>query len=80
MVGALLTLIVALTIGMVAGPLTTGAQPSAKLPRIRLLQPGTSASAPHLLEAFKLGMRERWYVEGKDGVCEPRPQPSWSGI
>ena len=70
--GALLTLIVMLTIGMVAAPLTAGAQPSAKIPRIGLLQPGTSASAPHLLEAFKLGMRERGYVEGKDVVFEPR--------
>jgi putative ABC transport system substrate-binding protein len=73
MIGALLTLIVTLTIGLLAVPLTIGAQPSAKIPRIGVFQPGgTGGSAAHLVEAFKLGMRERGYVEGQSVIFEHR--------
>ena len=72
MIGTALTLTVTLTICTLAAPLTTGAQPSAKIPRIGVLQVGTSGSAAHFLEAFKLGMRDRGYVEGRDVVFEHR--------
>jgi putative tryptophan/tyrosine transport system substrate-binding protein len=72
MIGAALTVIVTLTICAFAVPLTTGAQPSVKIPRIGVLQVGTSAASPHLPEAFKLGMRDRGYVEGRDVIFEHR--------
>ena len=61
-----------LTVATLAAPLTTGGQPTAKIPRIGVLQPGTSAAGAHFLEAFKLGMRERGYVEGQNVVFEHR--------
>src|SRR6266481_6905242 len=69
---AMLALMVTLTIGMLAAPLPTTAQLGAKIPRIGILQVGTGAGAGHLSAAFKEGMRERGYVEGRHVVFEHR--------
>jgi putative ABC transport system substrate-binding protein len=69
---AVLALIVTLTIGLLAAPLPTTAQSGAKIPRIGILQVGTAAGAGHLSAAFKEGMRERGYVEGRHVFFEHR--------
>ncbi|HSB43059.1 MAG TPA: ABC transporter substrate-binding protein [Methylomirabilota bacterium] len=42
------------------------------MPRVGVLQVGGTASSAQLVEAFKLGMRERGYVEGRSVVFEHR--------
>jgi putative tryptophan/tyrosine transport system substrate-binding protein len=54
---------------ILAASFSVGAEPAGKLPRIGLLQP---APAPHLLEAFRQGLRELGYVEGDNIVLERR--------
>ena len=48
------------------------AQPATKIPRIGVLHPGTPASAPQSVEAFRQGLREHGYEEGKNIVVERR--------
>jgi putative ABC transport system substrate-binding protein len=48
------------------------AQPANKVPRIGVLHPGTPASAPQSVEAFRQGLREHGYEEGKNIVVEHR--------
>jgi putative ABC transport system substrate-binding protein len=70
-VGAL-ALLAALTLGTLTAPLTAGAQQAAKVPRIGVLHPGTPAGSSHLFEAFKQGLREHGYVEGRSIILERR--------
>ena len=72
MIRAALRLIVTLTLGMLAAPLTAGAQQAVKIPKIGVLHVGTAAGSQHLFDAFKQGMRERGYVEGQHVVFERR--------
>src|SRR5262249_22966269 len=48
------------------------AQQPGKLPRIGVLAAATSATAAHLVEAFKQGLHEHGYIEGKNIVLEVR--------
>ena len=48
------------------------AQPANKVPRIGVFHPGTPASAPQSVEAFRQGLREHGYEEGKNIVVEHR--------
>jgi len=48
------------------------AQPAKKVPRIGVFHPGTPASAPQSVEAFRQGLREHGYEEGKNIVVEHR--------
>ena len=48
------------------------AQQPKKIAKIGLLAPSTPAAAAHLVEAFRQGMRELGYVEGKTFVLELR--------
>jgi putative ABC transport system substrate-binding protein len=48
------------------------AQQPKKIARIGLLAPATPAAAAHLVEAFRQGLRELGYVEGKTVVLELR--------
>jgi len=48
------------------------AQPAKKVPRIGVLHLGTPASAPQSVEAFRQGLREHGYEEGKNIVVERR--------
>ena len=52
-------------------PTTAGAQHAAKVPRIGVLATSATAS-PHMLEAFRAGLRELGWVEGRNVVMEYR--------
>ncbi len=57
-------LIVTLTLGLLLAPLTANAQPSAKVARIGYLAIVGDAGSP-LAEAFRQGLQDLGYVEGK---------------
>jgi putative ABC transport system substrate-binding protein len=57
--------------GLVAAPLAAEAQQAAKVPRIGFLA-NNPAGSPHLLEAFRQGLRDLAYVEGRNVVIEYR--------
>ena len=56
---------------LLAAPLTAEAQQAAKVTRIGYLSPNLAAS-PHLPEAFRQGLRDLGYVEGRNVVIEYR--------
>src|SRR5229473_52740 len=63
-------------LGMMAGsllaaPLAAEAQPVATVPRIGYLALNPTAN-PHLHEAFRQGLRDLGYVEGRNVVIESR--------
>jgi len=65
------TFIAGMTVGLLAAPLATEAQPTGKGHRIGYL--GTNRAAnPHLHEAFRQGLRDLGYVEGRNVVIEYR--------
>jgi putative tryptophan/tyrosine transport system substrate-binding protein len=65
------TFLCGLTLGTLAAPLAASAQQAAKVPRIGYLA-GNMATAPHLPEAFRQGLRDLGYVEGRNVVIEYR--------
>ena len=56
--------------GALAAPVAAGAQQTGKIPKIGLLQPGPRP--PAWVEAFRQGLRERGYIEGRNIVIEHR--------
>jgi putative ABC transport system substrate-binding protein len=62
--------VVILALALLAAPLIAEAQPRGRIPTIGVLQVGTATTTQHLFEAFKQGMRERGYVEGRHVVFE----------
>ena len=56
---------------LLAVPLAAEAQQAAKLPRIGYLALNPAAN-PHLHEAFRQGLRDLGYVEGRNVVIESR--------
>ncbi len=64
--GILLTL----ALGLLPTPLAAEAQRPAGVARVGLLSAGSPT--PHLLDAFREGMRERGYLEGTNLTIEPR--------
>ena len=58
--------------GIITMPLAGEAQPVPKVPKIGLLSGASSAGVEVLVEAFKPGMQEHGYVEGKTFVLEAR--------
>ena len=67
-----LTLMVTLTLGILAGPITAGAQQVAKIPRIGVLYSGAPTTSSHTAAAFEQSLREHGYVEGRNIVVERR--------
>ena len=65
-------LILTLLVALLAAPFTARGQSPAKMPRVGVLQVGTAAGSQPLFEAFKQGMKERGYVEGRHVVFERR--------
>ncbi len=62
--------VISLALGLVLIPLPTGAQQASKVPRIGFVR----AEAPHnpFVEAFRQGLRDLGYVEGKNITIEYR--------
>jgi putative ABC transport system substrate-binding protein len=65
-------LIITLALGILLAPLLAEAQQPKKIAKIGYLLPSTPAATAHLLEAFRQGMRELGYIEGKTVVLEIR--------
>jgi putative ABC transport system substrate-binding protein len=65
------TFLAMLTGGIVVAPLAAEAQQAAKIARIGYLAPNLAAT-PHLPEAFRQGLRDLGYVEGRNVVIEYR--------
>src|SRR5712692_2414733 len=57
--------------GLMAAPFAAEAQQAAKVARIGYLS-GSLAAGPHLPEAFRQGLRDLGYVEGRNVVIEYR--------
>ncbi len=57
--------------GLLAAPLAAGAQQAGKIARIGYLATGL-ATSPHLTEAFRQGLRDLGYVEGRNVMIEYR--------
>jgi ABC-type uncharacterized transport system substrate-binding protein len=60
-----------LAVGLLAAPLAAEAQQAAKVARIGYLA-ANLAAGPHRLEAFRQGLRDLGYVEGRNLVIESR--------
>src|SRR5258708_33976079 len=58
--------------GLGAAPLTAGAEAGPKIPETGFLTGPPRAGGAVLVEAFRQGMRELGYVEGKTFVLEAR--------
>jgi putative ABC transport system substrate-binding protein len=69
---ALVRLVIALSLGALAAPPTAKAASGARTPRVGIFQVNGPAAGAHFVEAFKAGMRERGYTEGRNVVFEPR--------
>jgi ABC-type sugar transport system substrate-binding protein len=54
--------------GLLTAPLAGDAQQAAKVPRIGFLT-GNLAASPHVVEAFRQGLRDLGYVEGRRTGC-----------
>jgi len=67
----LIGLAVVLAVSLILAPLGGEAQQAAKVARIGFLADNPAAS-PHLLEAFRQGLRDLGYVEGRNLVIEYR--------
>ncbi len=67
-IGGIITLILSL----LTVPLTSQAQPAAKVPRLGLLIPSAFSAAASRLEAFRHGLRDLGYVEGRNITLEYR--------
>jgi putative ABC transport system substrate-binding protein len=66
----LIGLAVVLTLSLVFVPLAAEAQQSTKIPRIGLLGGGSASTNAARTDAFRRGLRELGYVEGKNIVIE----------
>src|SRR5262245_4456353 len=58
--------------GLLAAPLTSEARQTVRRYLIGYLSSGSPSSAPHLIPAFKQGLRELGWVEGQNIVIEYR--------
>ncbi len=61
-----------LALGALAAPLAADAQPPPKVPRIGILWASPISANAHLREAFRQGLRELGYVEGRNVALELR--------
>ena len=59
-------------LGLTLAPLAGEAQPAGAVPRIGLLDLASLDARASLWEAFRQGMRELGYVEGRTVIFEPR--------
>jgi putative tryptophan/tyrosine transport system substrate-binding protein len=73
-IGATAIFSVALALSIAAAPLAAQAQQAGKVYRVGYISPGSSSDPLRLrrFEAFRQGLRELGYVEGRNIVLEPR--------
>src|SRR6266581_2373496 len=71
MIGLRLAFSITLALGGLFNPVAAEAQQAAKIARIGWLG-GNPATSPHLREAFRQGLRDLGYVEGRNVVIEYR--------
>jgi putative ABC transport system substrate-binding protein len=64
--------IVTLILSLLAAPLTSQAQSAAHVPRLGLLIPSSVSAVASRLEAFRHGLRDLGYVEGRNIILEYR--------
>jgi ABC-type uncharacterized transport system substrate-binding protein len=64
--------IVTLMLSLLTTPLTSQTQPAAHVPRLGLLMPGSASGYAPRLEAFRHGLRDLGYVEGRTITLEYR--------
>jgi len=64
--------IVTLMLSLLMAPLTSQAQHAAHVPRLGLLMPGSASGYASRLEAFRHGLRDLGYVEGRTITLEYR--------
>jgi putative ABC transport system substrate-binding protein len=64
--------IVTLILSLLTAPLTSTAQQAANVPRLGLLIPGSSSAFAPRIEAFRHGLRDLGYVEGRNIAIEYR--------
>src|SRR5262249_13922190 len=53
-------------------PLAAGAQTSPKIPRVGFIGGSSNTTSPHLIEAFRQGLKDLGYVEGQTIAIEVR--------
>jgi putative ABC transport system substrate-binding protein len=70
--GSTIGCIVTLILSLLTAPLTSSAQQAAKVPRLGLLIPGSSSAFAPRIEAFRHGLRDLGYVEGRNITIEYR--------
>ena len=63
--------IATLTGGLLAAAFAAEAQPAGKVPRIGFLT-GNLAASPHVVEAFRQGLRDLGYIEGRNVAIDYR--------
>jgi putative tryptophan/tyrosine transport system substrate-binding protein len=66
----LIGIAVVLALGLTLAPLATERQQAWKVPRIRYLSAGALTTAPTFENAFRQGLRELGYVEGRNIAIE----------
>jgi putative tryptophan/tyrosine transport system substrate-binding protein len=64
--------IVTFILSLLTAPLTSQAQHAAHVPRLGLLMPGSTSGYAPRIEAFRHGLRDLGYVEGRDITLEYR--------
>ena len=64
--------IVTLILSLLTAPLTSQAQQAAHVPRLGLLMPGSASGYASRMEAFRHGLRDLGYVEGRNITLEYR--------
>jgi len=70
--GSTIGCMVTLILSLLTAPLTSTAQQAAKVPRLGLLIPGSSSAFAPRIEAFRYGLRDLGYVEGRNITMEYR--------
>ena len=64
--------IATLALGLLWAPLAADAQQPARIPRIGYLGTSSPSLEPHLVEAFRQGLRDLGYIEGQNIAIEYR--------
>ena len=72
MIDRRLTFVVTITLIALAATFTADAQQPVKVPRIGYLNASSPSTNPARIQAFRQGLREHGYVEGKNIVIEYR--------